>query len=166
MKNIWIIIMAIAVLVLFGFVSAQVSQKGFDQNNAITGNVVAVNGISDGFQEVILSFENYEYKLTPSTLVAGVPVKMNVDLQSVFGCMRDVRIPAFGVSKYVTKGDDIIEFTPTKSGTFNIVCSMNMGRGTFTVIDQNGAVADYTEPALNTQAQNCQAEGGCGCGGY
>lgn len=86
-----------------------------------------------GVQNVELSFKNYEYQLNPSTLERGVPVRMEVDLSSVTGCMRDVVIPAFGVRKLVGPGNNIIEFVPDKSGTFNIACSMNMGRGTFIV---------------------------------
>jgi plastocyanin domain-containing protein len=85
-------------------------------------------------QNVKLTFDK-GYVLTPSTLTKGVPVKMEVDLDTVKGCMRTVVISAFDVKKTVKTGDTTIEFTPTKTGTIEIVCGMNMGKGSFTVAE-------------------------------
>jgi len=80
--------------------------------------------------------EKGDYVVTPSKLVKGVPVKMDVDLQSVKGCARTVVIGAFNVKKTVKQDDSVIEFTPSKAGTIDIVCGMNMVKGTFTVAEQ------------------------------
>ena len=159
MNKIYLIVGALVVLGAFGFLAS--GQAG--SSDSLTGAVVA-NANNGDVQDVKLSFVNYEYKLEPSTLTAGVPVRMIVDMSTVYGCMRDVRIPAFGVSKYVKEGDNVIEFTPNKSGTFNIMCSMNMGRGTFLVVDSEGVSADYVEAAPTAAAGSC-GDGGCGCGG-
>ena len=94
-----------------------------DKNPVVTGE----------YQAVKLSVSGGTYILTPSVLKKDVPVRMEADLSTVRGCARDVVISAFGVRKYVKEGDNIITFTPTKTGTINIACSMNMYRGTFTV---------------------------------
>lgn len=128
---------------------------------------------SVGAQEVTLTFENYRYILTPSTLKKDVPVEMTVDLDSVYGCMRDVVITQFGVRKYVREGDNVITFTPDKEGTFNIVCSMNMGRGKFSVLSEGQAevpATAYVEPEpAKAPVGGCDGscKGGCGggCGG-
>ena len=91
--------------------------------------------IIDGYQQVELKFINYEYKLSPETLLVNVPVRMEVDLDTVYGCMRAIMIPAFNVRQYVNEKNNIVEFTPTKTGTFNIICTMNMGRGKFRVVE-------------------------------
>jgi plastocyanin domain-containing protein len=74
-----------------------------------------------------------EYVVAPSTVTKGVPVKMQVDLDSVKGCARTVVIDAFKVRKTVKDGDTTIDFTPTKAGPVQIVCGMNMVKGSFTV---------------------------------
>jgi uncharacterized protein len=89
-------------------------------------------------QAVKLTFDDKGYVVTPSTVTKGVPVKMEVDLETVKGCMRTVVIDAFGVKKTVKPGDTTIEFTPTKTGPIGIVCGMNMGKGTFTVAEPGG----------------------------
>jgi plastocyanin domain-containing protein len=86
-------------------------------------------------QLVKLSFDDKGYVVTPATLTKGVPVKMEVDLDTVKGCMRTVVIDAFNVKQTVKAGATTIEFTPTKSGPIQIVCGMNMGKGQFTVVE-------------------------------
>jgi len=86
-------------------------------------------------QIVKLSFDDKGYVVTPATVTKGVPVKMEVDLSTVKGCMRTVVIAAFDVKKTVKEGDTTIEFTPTKSGDIKIICGMNMGKGSFTVVE-------------------------------
>ena len=116
-------------------------------------------------QKATLSMNNWVYEID-KPLKAGVPVELEVDLSTVSGCMRSVVISEFGVRKYVTEGDNIITFTPDKSGTFNIACSMNMGRGTFVVEESNGKVSDYVEPIpAASSGGSCggDSDGGCGC---
>jgi plastocyanin domain-containing protein len=86
-------------------------------------------------QLVKLSFDDKGYVMTPSTVTKGVPVKMDVDLDTVKGCMRTVVIGAFNVKQTVKAGATTIEFTPTKTGPIEIICGMNMGKGQFTVVD-------------------------------
>ena len=86
-------------------------------------------------QDVKLSFDDKGYVVTPSKVTRGVMVKMDVDLKTVKGCMRTVVISAFDVKKTVKDGDTTIEFTPNKSGDIQIICGMNMGKGSFTVVD-------------------------------
>ena len=86
-------------------------------------------------QLVKLTFDDKGYVMTPSTVTKGIPVKMDVDLGTVKGCMRTVVIDAFDVKQTVKEGSTVIEFTPTKSGEIQIVCGMNMGKGAFKVVD-------------------------------
>ena len=121
--------------------------------------------VTNGVQDVKLSFKNYEYVLEPDTFQEGVPVRMTVDLNTVTGCMRSIVISAFGVRKTVSAGDNIIEFTPNKAGTFNIACIMNMGRGRFTVLKSDGTASDFIEETAAPDGDICDANGGsCGCG--
>jgi plastocyanin domain-containing protein len=86
-------------------------------------------------QLVKLSFDDKGYVMTPPTVTKGVPVKMDVDLDTVKGCMRTVVIGAFNVKQTVKAGATTIEFTPTKTGPIEIICGMNMGKGQFTVVE-------------------------------
>ena len=128
---------AVIVLVFVAFLSF----SGFSFAPETTGQVVQQT-TSGEVQQVTLRFTNTGYVMDPSTLRAGVPVRMEADMNSVFGCMRDVVIPDFNVRKIVRAGDNIIEFTPDKVGTFTIRCSMNMGRGSFSVTNDGAATQE------------------------
>jgi plastocyanin domain-containing protein len=117
----------VAVLVV-GLVAAVLSAQG-------TLHAQAAKQADKKVQNVRLTFDAKGYVVTPSTVTRGVPVKMDVDLDTVKGCMRTVVISAFDVKKTVKTGETTIEFTPTTSGQIQIVCGMNMGKGSFTVVE-------------------------------
>jgi len=112
---------AVVMAVTFAMPGAVLAQPGKDQAAKV--------------QIVKLSFDDKGYVVTPSTVTKGVPVKMEVDLTTVKGCMRTVVIDAFNVKQTVKEGATTIEFTPSKSGPIQIVCGMNMGKGQFTVAE-------------------------------
>lgn len=135
-----------------------------------TGNVIAVDSVNTGEAETVeVSFKNYEYYPSPIVLKKNVPVRLVFDLDTVQGCMRAVRIPAFDIEKYVKEGDNVIEFTPDKAGEFSIMCSMGMGTGVIKVEEADGSVPEVNDETLGIAAPvggTCGASGGgCGCGG-
>lgn len=123
------IILVIAAVAMALVLSENKSESSNTQNTVETTTTY----VGD-VQKVKLSVSKGQYILTPSTLQKDIPVRMEVDLNTVFGCARAVVIKDFGVNKYVSKEDNIIEFTPTKTGEIEIACSMKMYVGTFTVI--------------------------------
>lgn len=131
--------------------------------SSVTGDSVQ-NSPSSGVQNVKLRYSTYGYILEPSELKMNVPVRMEVDMSTVYGCMRSIVIPAFNVRKTVSESDNIIEFTPDKAGTFNIVCSMNMGRGKFTVVSEDGSKSNFVEKDSASVPGVCGGSQGCGCG--
>lgn len=71
------------------------------------------------------------------TVKANQPVRMEIEVKDDgFGCMGSMVVPAFNTPvKMLKKGETIVyEFTPTKTGTFDIACAMGVPRGTITVI--------------------------------
>ncbi len=166
----------IVALILFSALNMNgslTSQSTSRTNNAL-GTGITGNTPSNGeYQEATLSMKNWEYVVTPSTLKKDIPVRMTVDLKTVVGCAQDVTIREFGVRKYVKQGDNIITFTPTKTGTITIACSMNMFFGKFEVIDGSNPDApaevqstSIPVPTGKTAGGSCgmTSGGGCGCG--
>lgn len=119
-----------------------------------------------GKQVIQLSMQNGNYYPNTIRVKKGIPVEIDVDLNSVRGCYRGIKIPAFGVQKTVTTSDNKIEFTPDRAGTFGFSCYMGMGTGQLIVEDEAGNVP----ASVNTVAQDipkggsCGVGGGCGCG--
>jgi len=192
-----VIIFAALILVIAGiFVGVVISNRNNTNTQSSVSSNANTNSVADNkaiqasgeVQNVKLSVVSGSYVLTPSVLKKDVPVRLEADLNSLKGCSRDVVISAFGVRKYVKDGDNIITFTPTKTGIINIACSMNMYRGTFTVVDtvttttNTQGLATGTVPVVNNQVAlssdnsntnvalthtcgGASGSGGCGCGG-
>jgi plastocyanin len=114
---------------------------------------------SGNAQAVKVVVQGSSYVFSPAEFKQG-PVRLEFDMTTLVGCSRSIVIPEFGIRKTLSEGDNVVEFTPTKAGTFNIACSMNMYRGTFTVLQADGSKSSYVQPAPAPSAG-----GGCGCGG-
>ena len=121
-KNLFFILLTLAIIVIAGVFL--IHGEGTSSGGTATGNA----------QVVKLWVEGGNYVLSPAEFKKDVPVRIEADISRTPGCSRSIVISAFNVRKIVSEADNVIEFTPTKTGTFNIACSMNMYRGTFTVV--------------------------------
>ena len=167
MKN-TLTIIGIAVIVL----AVAIFIFGGSGNATFAGNtVVNSNG---GVQVVKLSVVNGNYVMSPSQVKVGVPVRIEADIANMPGCSKSFVIPSFNVRKTFTSTDNTVEFTPDKAGVFNVMCSMNMYKGTLTVLQGDGSKPTYVE-ASSTPASGSSGgstcgmasggSGGCGCMG-
>jgi plastocyanin domain-containing protein len=162
MKNIWMIAIIVVIIVLFGAFFIRGSDSLSPVKNVLSSGQVQV---------VKLSVENGKYVMNPSEIRKGVTVRLEADMSKMPGCSKTIVIPSFNVRKSFTSEDNTVEFTPDKAGTFNIMCSMNMYKGTFTVLGEDGTKASYVEKASTsgTTGGSCGmsagVSGGCGCGG-
>lgn len=153
-KNTKYIIALIAVLVIAGFV--------LFSNSGTTANLVSGKDV----QIVKLSVNSLgQYVMSPSALIKGKTVRLEADMSSLVGCSKTIVIRDFNVRKTFTSSDNTVEFTPDKTGTFWITCSMNMYQGQFSVVDENGAKSAYSETLSNSGATCGAGSGGCSCGG-
>lgn len=73
----------------------------------------------------------------PITVKAGVPVKwtLQADAKSLNGCNYAIVIPALELSLTLEPGDNVLEFTPQKSGVIPFSCWMGMIRSQIIVED-------------------------------
>ncbi|MFH1073366.1 MAG: hypothetical protein V1743_08105 [Nanoarchaeota archaeon] len=123
---------------------------------------------TDEVQNVNVRMQGYQYILSPSTLKVGVPARMEIDLKTVTGCMRSIVIPAFNVRQQVSDADNVIMFTPDRTGTIQMSCSMGMGQGSFDVIDDGSGSFEQVSPTTTSQGattQQAKAGGSCGTAG-
>ncbi|HIH31836.1 TPA: hypothetical protein HA235_03950 [Candidatus Woesearchaeota archaeon] len=130
-----IILLAIVSVTAFSIMGNKTSNiNGNAINTASNTQQASVSGsTSDNVQTAKLSVSGSSYILEPSIFKKDVPVKIIADISSMPGCSKAVTIPAFRLLKVVSNKDNVITFTPTKTGTFKIACSMNMYTGTLTV---------------------------------
>src|SRR3989344_7729133 len=138
------------------------SVSGAVVSNNINQNIGAVSG---DVQVVKIHVEGSQYILEPSSVKKGIPVRLEADMSRMPGCSRGIIGSELGITKTFSSSDNTLTFTPTKAGTFYISCSMNMYKGTLTVLESDGAKSNYVQQALPAGSSCGAGGGGCGCGG-
>ncbi|MDR1378440.1 MAG: sulfite exporter TauE/SafE family protein [Synergistaceae bacterium] len=77
----------------------------------------------------------------PIAVQVGIPVRwiIHAEPDTLNGCNNRIIIPEYGkMQKTLEAGDNVLEFTPTRSGSFVYTCWMGMIRGRITVLDEAG----------------------------
>ncbi|MBU1018952.1 MAG: sulfite exporter TauE/SafE family protein [Patescibacteria group bacterium] len=87
----------------------------------------------DGFQEIYMT-ANWGYEPNEFVIQKDIPVRWIIEGENVSGCINEIVIPELGLSRKLSKGENIIEFTPDESGDMTFSCWMGMVGGKFTVI--------------------------------
>lgn len=135
--NYFIKTMGVLVFVVgFVYFSNFASLYGFNINPFIsisTGNGMAASQ-QDGVQVINMRVVTAGYLPNYFTVKKGIPVKWKIKGENVFGCQAYFMVPKLGIQKTIQLGENIIEFTPTETGTINFSCGMGMYRGRIEVI--------------------------------
>lgn len=116
----------------------------FNNGLNLSGVVIGVGGgqgqeaeVENGVQTVTTKLTNGIY--SPITVEVGTPVRWNIQVDSgqLSGCNYRIYINEYGIEKQLEVGDNYIEFTPTKTGSYPYSCWMGMLRSRINVIDPN-----------------------------
>jgi plastocyanin domain-containing protein len=78
------------------------------------------------------------------TVQAGIPVKWTIDAPagSINGCNNRMIIREYKIEHRFTPGENVIEFTPGKTGKFPYSCWMGMIRSSIPVVEEGQNLAD------------------------
>jgi hypothetical protein len=119
--------------------------------------------IKDGVQTVITEIGASEYP--PFIVQKGIPVRwiVRVAKANLNGCNNAIVVPAFGIQKKLKVGDNLIEFTPEKSGAIPFSCWMGMIRSRITVVDALAAGVPGTDNPQLFSAGIAVSAGGASC---
>jgi sulfite exporter TauE/SafE/copper chaperone CopZ len=153
-----------ALVILLGFV---MMSRGF----ALNGTGISygqVDGWSvaklDGdVQNIVTPLEGRDY---PAIVVQkGVPVRWVIDAEatSLNGCNNRINLNKFGQPEIpLYTGENVIEFTPTESGSFFYSCWMGMISGQIKVVDDINALdTSFAENEKTIQIPGASSTGGC-----
>ncbi len=95
--------------------------------------IASING---DVQEVTTYLTNGRYYAV--NVQKGIKVKWTITVKNgeLTGCNNTINIPEYGIrNKKLVVGNNVIEFTPSKTGTYTYSCWMGMQRGYITVVD-------------------------------
>lgn len=159
----------------FGIVASLLNQKFARRVNLVSAVLIAVLGLFMVQNSFALSGNTFKQETTASQInivmedgkqvvtskvgtrsyekivvQSGIPVKLifEADKGVINGCNNEIVIPQLGIQKKLTEGDNVIEFTPTESGTISFSCWMGMIRSSITVVDNVENFVPQIEEAL------------------
>lgn len=137
--------------------------------------------LENGVQVVRMLEYNRGYSPNKFSIKKDVPVKWIIDAQAPYSCASALILPSLGIQKNLRVGENIIEFTPTKTGRLTFSCSMGMYTGYFDVYDDEdgadtsknstGGIKAALAESPSSGASTCgvnkagSSGGACGCGG-
>jgi plastocyanin domain-containing protein len=128
---------AVLVIVLgLGMFNTGLGMAGFLGVGTETSDVKGFEPvIIDGYQMVEIDVSPRAY--APITVKNGIPVIFNLRAEgrNINGCNNAIFIPEYGIEMPITPGDNIVEFTPTRTGVIPYSCWMNMIRSSITVVE-------------------------------
>lgn len=115
--------------------NSNTSKTNENSNNGSTvkPGIAVING---DIQEVTTYLTNGRYYAV--NVQKGIPVKWTIKVKKgeLDGCNNPINIPEYGIrNKKLVVGDNVIEFTPTKTGKYVYTCWMGMRRGNISVVD-------------------------------
>jgi heme/copper-type cytochrome/quinol oxidase subunit 2 len=102
------------------------------KDNASTDQA-AVAMQRSGYQEAIITVEQFGYKPETVKVKKGIPVKLRFLKRYPGGCLSYLIIKEFDIKQELKQGETTVEFTPNQTGTFTYTCGMGMFSGTIVV---------------------------------
>jgi sulfite exporter TauE/SafE/copper chaperone CopZ/plastocyanin domain-containing protein len=104
--------------------------------------------IEGGYQIVNSTLSSGRYPAI--TVQQGIPVRWTITAPqgSINGCNNRMIIREYTIEHRFVPGENVIEFTPERTGRFPYSCWMGMIRSSITVIEEGQAAADTGEPDL------------------
>lgn len=102
------------------------------QQNTIKNNAPIANE-SNKTQEIEMRVTSWGFQPNILKIKKGAPVKWIIKGDQITGCTEKIIIPELNIAKTLDSGDNIITFTPNRSGEIPFSCAMGMIRGKFIV---------------------------------
>lgn len=100
------------------------------------------------------------------TVKVGMPVKwiINAPKGSINGCNYKIFIQEYDIEYSFEEGENVIEFTPSKTGKFQYTCWMGMIRATISVVEEDeDTVSSQDDDSGDSTVQTL---GGCCSAGF
>ena len=130
--------------------------RSLNAANSVQSKNLAAPVIENGVQIITTKLNANSYEAI--TVQKGIPVKWTIKAteDTITGCNNRLLIPEYNVEKQLVPGDNVIEFTPAKSGIVPYSCWMGMIRSKITVVDGQPATPAAGNPptASNTASTN------------
>ena len=131
--RIFFMVSGIAVI-LFGFFNLSNAKLLLSKGN-ISTPPTTISNTNTAVQEIRMTQSARGYSPNKFTLQKGKKVRWIVNSTSPYSCASSIIVPKYNIERDLKSGENIIEFTPTETGTIPFSCSMGMYRGSFQIVE-------------------------------
>lgn len=111
-----------------------------------SGSQIIKPVIKDGVQEINMTADGRGYSPNVLYVQKGMPARLIVNGEQITYCNNAIVIPSLNIQKKLSKGENIIEFTP-EGKDLSFSCWMGMIRGVIKVVDDVNNISP--EDAVN-----------------
>ncbi|HDQ22508.1 MAG TPA: hypothetical protein ENN28_00875 [Candidatus Uhrbacteria bacterium] len=108
---------------------------GYDFSSRSQEQAGSTVKIENGYQEVRMDLTYFGYDPNILHVKRGIPVRWIINVKQMSGCTNAVRIDEYNIYRDLQYGENIIKFTPDKTGEVKFSCWMKMVWGKFIVTD-------------------------------
>ena len=117
-------------------------------------NVAVING-----DEQTIRISAIASGYSPKTIYVqkGIKTKLIIDGDTLTSCNNEVIFPSLDIRKKLSRGENVIEFTPTE-GDINFSCWMGMKRGKIKVVDDINSITQEDESSSDSVAGTEEVE--------
>jgi plastocyanin domain-containing protein len=104
---------------------------------AINKTSISNKNISSGSNIQVIKMLESAQGYTPNqfTIKKGVPVRWEIEASADRTCASALIVPDYKIREFLKPGKNVVEFTPSQTGTIPFSCSMRMYTGSFKVIE-------------------------------
>jgi sulfite exporter TauE/SafE/copper chaperone CopZ len=114
----------------------------FLSGNGSQSKNINIARLENGIQIVQSGISSGSYE--PIIVQKGIPVRWIIQAEQgeINGCNNSIIAPGLNISRDLSVGDTVVEFTPESSGTFPFSCWMGMIRSQIKVVDDINNIND------------------------
>jgi len=129
------IIGLIVILFAFTTIRSSLNLLGFSAALEQINTPAANSSLNNGVQVIKMTQNSGGYFPKSFVIKKGVPVKWIITSQDINNCASSIYSEELRIDKILVKGENVILFTPQKTGIIKFSCSMGMFNGYFEVVD-------------------------------
>lgn len=113
------------------------TETGIKKEQAAKNNLIAnADPENEDIQIIRMTESNRGYSPNKFTIIKDRPVRWIITAEAPYSCASALIVPSLKIQKQLERGENIIEFTPTKIGAIPFSCSMGMYTGSFQVVEK------------------------------
>ncbi len=146
-----VVVIGLALLMLNrGLTNFGLGARTLLAKNSVAQTQISPSSPSGEVQTVKMAVTYRGYQPNVLYIKKGIPVRWVISGDEITGCTNEILLPDYNIKQKLHSGENIIEFTPTRSGELKFSCWMRMVWGKFIVTEEGASAPAAAKTAETT----------------